>query len=154
MSKIKIMDMVLANMIAAGEVIERPASVIKELMENSIDANANVIKVEVNNIGLKSIIITDNGLGMTKDDLSKSFLRHATSKVINKTDLERIKTLGFRGEALAAIASVSKLNLQSKTKLETGNYIKVIDSKITEEGIVGIIQGTKIIVSDLFYNTP
>ncbi len=154
MTNIKIMDMVLANMIAAGEVVERPASVVKELMENAIDANANLIIVEVNNIGLESISVTDNGDGMAKDDLDKSFLRHATSKVTNKNDLERIRSLGFRGEALAAIASVSNLTISSKLKNGDGNYIEVKDSKIVKEGILPMNKGTKVIVSDLFYNTP
>lgn len=154
MRKIALMDMALANLIAAGEVVERPASVVKELVENAIDASATNILVEINHIGLGSIIVTDNGTGMDKDDLHLSFLRHATSKVFSKSDLNQISTLGFRGEALPSIASVAKLEIQSRVKNQDGNYVKIENSKVIEAGSASMNVGTKVIVSELFYNTP
>ncbi|WP_035369455.1 DNA mismatch repair endonuclease MutL, partial [Acholeplasma hippikon] len=154
MNRIAIMDMSLANMIAAGEVVERPSSVVKELVENAIDAHATLITIEINNIGLDSIIVTDNGSGMTLDDLKLSFLRHATSKVFKKDDLNHIETLGFRGEALPSIASVAKLTIQSRTENSDGYFIHVENSKLVDEGSIAMNQGTKVIVKELFYNTP
>lgn len=154
MSVIKQMDEKLANMIAAGEVVERPASIIKELVENSIDAKATTIDIFVKDLGLKEIKVLDNGVGIHKDDLKKAFLRHATSKVFKQEDLMRINTLGFRGEALAAIVSVSKVTLKSRKNDSDGYYVKFVDSKVIEEGKVSLNEGTEITVNDLFYNTP
>ena len=113
MGKIKVLDASLANMIAAGEVVERPSSVVKELMENALDANASEIEVQIYGAGREKIIIRDNGSGMNKEDLQLAFTRHATSKIQTKSDLFNISTLGFRGEALPSIAAVSKVTLQS-----------------------------------------
>lgn len=132
MAIIKVMDTILANKIAAGEVVERCASVVKELVENSIDANSNDIKVELIESGVKMIRVTDNGKGMDKEDAVNCFLRHATSKLKTEEDLFRINTLGFRGEALASIASVSKVKLTTCASdigtivnIEGGNIIDV-----------------------------
>src|SRR5699024_11318488 len=123
----------LANKIAAGEVVERPASVVKELVENSIDANSSFIKVEVEEAGLRKISITDNGDGITEADCKKAFLRHATSKIQYDADLFHIESLGFRGEALASIASVSKLKMETSTGEEAGTSIYLEGGKILEE---------------------
>jgi len=154
MKNIAIMDMALANTIAAGEVVERPASVVKELVENAIDAEAKNITIEVNNMGLESIIVTDDGFGMSKENLHKAFLRHATSKIFKLSDLNDIRSLGFRGEALPSILSVSKIEIMSRTKDSDGYYLKLMDSKVVDEGVAVLNQGTKIIVKELFYNTP
>src|SRR5690554_3585312 len=154
MKNIAIMDMALANTIAAGEVVERPASVIKELVENAIDANAKNITVEVYQMGLESIIVTDDGFGMDKSNLHKAFLRHATSKIFKVSDLNDIRSLGFRGEALPSIASVAKIEMISRTENSDAYFIKLEDSKIVDEGIAVSNQDTKIIVKELFYNTP
>ncbi|HHT55709.1 MAG TPA: DNA mismatch repair endonuclease MutL [Acholeplasma sp.] len=154
MSVIKQMDEKLANMIAAGEVVERPASIIKELVENSIDANATTIDIFILNNGLKEIKIVDNGIGLNEVDAQKAFLRHATSKISTEQDLTRIKTLGFRGEALAAILSVSKVTLKSRQKNSNGHYVKYEDSKLIASGVDSLNEGTEITINDLFYNTP
>src|SRR5690554_4667425 len=154
MKNIAIMDMALANTIAAGEVVERPASVVKELVENAIDANAKNIVIEVHNMGLESISVTDDGFGMSKENLHKAFLRHATSKIFKISDLNDIKSLGFRGEALPSILSVSKIEIMSRTDDSDGYYLKWEDSKIVDEGVAVLNKGTKIIVRELFYNTP
>lgn len=154
MSKIQVMDMKLANMIAAGEVIERPASVIKELVENALDAQATVIKIEVNQVGLESIIVTDNGTGMDKDDCHQAFLRHATSKLKIKEDLYQIKSLGFRGEALPSIASVAKVKLESRMKNSEGYFVYYVQNECIDQGLSSLNIGTKVTVSELFYNTP
>lgn len=154
MSVIKQMDERLANMIAAGEVVERPASIIKELVENSIDAHASQISINVIENGLKEIKVTDNGIGMSNIDAKKAFLRHATSKIKTEYDLERIKTLGFRGEALAAILSVSKITLKTRQEDTEGYFVEYKDSKLINEGLATLNLGTEISVSDLFYNTP
>ncbi len=155
MSKIQILDKIITNRIAAGEVVERPASVIKELFENSIDAGADKILIEIEEGGTKSISITDNGGGIEFDDVKTAFLPHSTSKIKNLEDLENIATLGFRGEALASIASVSQVEIITKTK---NNLVAA--KLIVEGGEFGKIEettfsnGTKIIVKNLFYNTP
>jgi DNA mismatch repair protein MutL len=154
MPNIKLMSTQLANMIAAGEVVEHPSHVIKELVENAIDANAKHIKIEVTDEGLSSIRIEDDGIGMDEMDLKMSILRHATSKISEISELSSMRTLGFRGEALAAIASVSKMEISSKTSQSEG--LKMI----VESGLVQSIQpcamnqGTSIQVEHLFYNTP
>ncbi|MCK9235918.1 MAG: DNA mismatch repair endonuclease MutL, partial [Acholeplasmataceae bacterium] len=115
MTKILKMDERLANMIAAGEVVERPSSIVKELVENAIDADANVIRIEIFDVGMTKIQVTDNGSGMNLEDALLAFERHATSKIKTEYDLSRIHTLGFRGEALAAIQAVAKVTLKTKT---------------------------------------
>lgn len=154
MSVIKQMDEKLANMIAAGEVVERPASVVKELVENSIDANATVIEIELINNGLKEIKVIDNGFGLNEEDAKLAFFRHATSKISNEYDLSHIKTLGFRGEALAAILSVSKITLKSRQKNNNGHFVTYENSNLIDNGMATLNEGTEIIVRDLFYNTP
>ncbi len=153
MNKIRVMDVNLANQIAAGEVIERPASVIKELVENSIDAHAKVIQIKANNAGRTYISVEDDGDGMDRDDASKAFLRHATSKIYDEFDLFRIKTLGFRGEALASIAAISHVKMITSTGKVVGSEITIHADQMT---IIDapLRQGTMIEVSELFYNTP
>ncbi len=153
MSVIKIMDEVLANKIAAGEVVERCASVVKELVENSIDAGSTEIKVELEEAGTKEIKVIDNGKGMEEDDAVLAFSRHATSKINDEEDLFRLTTLGFRGEALASIAAVSKVDLKTSTG-EVGTHVIISGGRIqlVEKGDAR--KGTIISVSKLFYNTP
>lgn len=152
MGQIKKLPEELVAKIAAGEVIERPASVVKELVENSIDAKADKISVVVKNGGKDEIRVSDNGIGMSKNDLELSIERHATSKINNEEDLYEIKTLGFRGEALASIASVSNLSIITKKADEnTGFRLQYPEYKIEE---VAAKNGTTVIVKDLFYNTP
>ncbi len=154
MSIIKQMNNKLANMIAAGEVINRPASVVKELIENSIDADASSISVEITEMGMQSIIVTDNGNGMDFLDAHLAFDRHATSKVIDERDLGHINTLGFRGEALAAISSVAKVTLKTRQVDQEGIEVIFHGSKFVSDGVATLNQGTIIEVNDLFYNTP
>ena len=144
----------LANKIAAGEVVERPASVVKELVENSIDAKSNFIHIEVEEAGLRKIAVSDDGEGMSKEDCKRAFLRHATSKIKYDTDLFHIKSLGFRGEALASIASVSKLTLKSSQGNEAATMLYLEGGEIVKETKAEARKGTEIIVEDLFYNTP
>lgn len=153
MGKIHIMDEWLSNKIAAGEVVERPASVVKELVENAIDAGSTQIEVFLEEAGLASIQVTDNGSGMDEEDALKSFARHATSKIVNEHDLFRIRTLGFRGEALASIASVSKIHL--KTFDGTSGIEVVLEGGIERaRHAAPSRRGTDITVSQLFFNTP
>lgn len=155
MSRINVLDDVTSNKIAAGEVVERPSSVVKELIENSIDANAKNIQIEIKDGGSTLIRIIDDGDGIHKDDLKKAFLPHATSKIKNVEDIFSILSLGFRGEALASIASVAKVNLKSKTAdSEFGRGIVVEGGKILSEEECGCNDGTQIDVTDLFYNVP
>jgi len=155
MSKIKLLDKTVSNMIAAGEVVERPASVIKELLENSIDAEAKHITVEIKNGGVKYIRVADDGIGMTKEDAELSLLRHATSKIEKAEDLDAILTLGFRGEALASIAAVSNMEIYTKARDEKeGTLIKSSCGDIIDKADAGCPFGTTIIVRDLFINTP
>ena len=155
MGKIVLLDELTINQIAAGEVIERPASVVKELVENSIDAGATSINIEVKNGGIKQIRITDNGSGIAEDDLRFAFERHATSKIRTAEDLESVKSMGFRGEALASIAAISHIELITRTAEEfMGNKIIVEGGDIIEQEETGAQKGTTIIVSNLFYNTP
>ena len=153
MAIIKVMDTILANKIAAGEVVERCASVVKELVENSIDANSNDIKVELIESGVKMIRVTDNGKGMDKEDAVNCFLRHATSKLKTEEDLFHINTLGFRGEALASIASVSKVKLTTCAS-DIGTIVNIEGGKIIDVKNGGARVGTIIEVNDLFFNTP
>lgn len=145
---------ILANKIAAGEVVERPASVVKELLENSIDAHSTVIKVVVEEAGLRKIKITDNGLGMDAEDAERAFLRHATSKIQTENDLFHVKTLGFRGEALASIAAVSQLTIKTATGDGAGTFLSIEGGRVVERDLADARQGTEITVENLFFNTP
>ena len=152
MGKIVLLDEITINQIAAGEVIERPASVVKELMENSIDAGATSITVEVQAGGIKKIKIIDNGSGMTEDDLEFAFERHATSKIRAAKDLEVVKSMGFRGEALASIAAIAHVEMATKTADEDiGHKIVLEGGKILEKEEVGTKTGTTITVTNLFF---
>ena len=153
MAVIKVMDELLANKIAAGEVVEKCASVVKELVENSIDANSNEIKIDLIESGTKEIKVTDNGIGMEKEDAVLAFQRHATSKLKTEDDLYHIETLGFRGEALASIASVSKVTLKT-CKNEVGTTVEIQGGKIISVENSDARTGTSISVRELFYNTP
>ena len=145
----------VANLIAAGEVVERPASVVKELLENAVDAGASQVTVEIRDGGMTFIRITDNGCGMLPEDARTAFLRHATSKLRSAEDLAAIATMGFRGEALAAIASVSRIDLLTKTPGSiSGTSLTLEAGTITEESEAGCPDGTTMIVRDLFFNTP
>jgi len=152
--KIVQMSDALANKIAAGEVVERPASVVKELVENSIDANSTWIKVDIKEAGLEEIKVTDNGDGMSEEDSERAFLPHATSKIRNESDLFHVKTLGFRGEALASIASVSKLTVKSSEGDKAGIQLILEGGKIIDKKKSDARRGTEITVNDLFFNTP
>lgn len=153
MSVIKVMDEVLANKIAAGEVVEKCASVVKELVENSIDAGSTEIKVELKEAGTKEIKVIDNGKGMDENDAVLAFSRHATSKINDEEDLFRLTTLGFRGEALASIASVSKVDLKTSMG-DVGTHVVINGGKIITVEKGDARKGTIITVSELFYNTP
>ena len=145
----------IANLIAAGEVVERPASVVKELLENAVDAGASKVTVEIRNGGMTFLRVTDNGCGMTPEDTRTAFLRHATSKLRSAEDLAAIGTLGFRGEALAAIASVSRIDIMTKTAgALVGASLQLEAGQIIDEEEAGCPEGTTIVVRDLFYNTP
>ena len=155
MSKINLLDSQISNMIAAGEVLERPASAVKELVENSIDAGASRIFVEVEGSGKKLIRIIDNGSGMDREDAKLAIIRHATSKIKEANDLNAIATLGFRGEALASICAVSRVEIITKTENETeGTRLVVEGGEIKEIEDIGCNNGTIITISDLFFNTP
>ena len=153
MSKIKVMDEVLANKIAAGEVVEKTMNVVKELVENSIDAKSNEITIKLIDSGVKEIEVSDNGIGMDPDDAKIAFSRHATSKLTKLDDLFYIESLGFRGEALPSIASVSNVRLKTSDG-KTGTLITINGGKDLKEERADLQQGTTITVSDLFYNTP
>ena len=145
----------VANLIAAGEVVERPASVVKELLENAVDAGATKVVVEIRDGGMTFLRVTDNGCGMAAEDARTAFLRHATSKLRNAEDLAAIATMGFRGEALAAIASVSRIDLMTKTAgAVSGTSLQLEAGNIIDESEAGCPEGTTIIVRDLFFNTP
>ena len=153
MGKIKVMDNILANKIAAGEVVEKCVSVVKELTENSVDAGADEIKIEVVEAGTKLIRVVDNGSGMEHDDALISFQRHATSKLLDEMDLFRISSLGFRGEALPSIASVSNVTLKTCAS-NLGTKIEISGGKLISDEVSDSRHGTEIIVRDLFFNTP
>ena len=155
MAKINILDFQVANMIAAGEVVDRPASVVKELVENSIDAGATAVDVEIRRGGVSYIRVTDNGCGMSREDAELCFLRHATSKIKEAKDLDGIRTLGFRGEALAAISSVSQIELFTRPEREpVGTRIECACGRITEVADAGCKKGTSMLVKELFANVP
>ncbi|WMW21927.1 DNA mismatch repair endonuclease MutL [Methanolobus mangrovi] len=154
-SRIRLLDESTINKIAAGEVIERPASVVKELIENSVDAHASEVRVEIGGYGTKSILVVDNGVGMSHTDASLAFKKHATSKINTIEDLDRILTMGFRGEALASIASVAKVELVTRQEDSIGGTKVVVDgSGIRNISSAGTAVGTSILVNDLFYSTP
>src|SRR6266576_3360737 len=155
MGKIHVLSEAVANKIAAGEVVERPASVVKELLENSLDAASTRIKIQVEAGGKKLIQITDNGCGMVRDDAMLAFERHATSKLKNAEDLLSVSTLGFRGEALPSIASVSRLHLETRAAEEpSGTVVEIDGGTIYKIEEAGLPIGTSISIRDLFFNTP
>ncbi|MBR7163018.1 MAG: ATP-binding protein, partial [Clostridia bacterium] len=155
MAKINLLDPSVFNMISAGEVVERPASVVKELVENAIDAGATEIDITFIDGGLKRIQVSDNGIGIDKDDIRSAFLPHATSKLSRIRDLETLSTLGFRGEALASIASVSEVTLISKTANDdVASYLYLVGGKVVDERVDSRANGTTMTVENLFYNTP
>jgi len=154
MNNIKILDSSLIDQIAAGEVVERPASILKELLENSIDADSKNIKIKIKGGGIKSIQVIDDGIGISKKDINLAFTRHATSKINNIKDLNSIESLGFRGEALPSIASISQVELTSTIKDNLGCTIKINGGKTISIKSKKANQGTAITVSNIFYNTP
>ena len=155
MSKIHQLDPHVADLIAAGEVVERPASVVKELTENAIDAGASTVTVEIQRGGMSYIRVTDDGSGIEAEDCLTAFLRHATSKIRTEYDLEAIGTLGFRGEALAAIAAVSRVELMTRTAgAESGTALLLDGGIVRRQEEAGCPRGTTLIVRDLFFNTP
>lgn len=154
-NKINVLDDLTINKIAAGEVVERPSSVVKELIENSIDANSSKVTIEIVDGGKKLIRITDDGIGILSSEVDKSFLRHATSKIKRLEDLDNLYSLGFRGEALASISSVSKLEMITKTKDEPiGTKVVLEGGKVILKEPIGCVNGTTLIISDIFFNTP
>lgn len=154
MPTIRQLDPHVADLIAAGEVVERPASVVKELMENAIDAGANAITVEIAHGGMALIRVTDDGCGIAPDQCQTAFLRHATSKISSEYDLEAIGTLGFRGEALAAIAAVSRVELLTNQGQGLGTALSLEGGQLVEQEEAGCPKGTTMLVRDLFFNTP
>ena len=154
MGKINILSAELSNKIAAGEVVERPSSVVKELVENSIDAGSTNIKIIIKEFGIQQIRIIDNGSGISNDDLARAFLRHATSKISADYDLFHIETLGFRGEALASISSVSKVTIKSCAGEAQGKILVLEGGKVASEEYYAPIKGTDLSVENLFYNPP
>src|SRR5437763_3193296 len=155
MGRIRVLSDNVANKIAAGEVVERPSSIVKELLENSLDAGATRIRIEVEAGGRKLIAITDNGCGMGQDDAMLAFERHATSKIHDADDLLNISTLGFRGEALPSIASVSRLKLETRAPDEkAGTVIEIAGGKMQRVEEAGLPAGTAIEIRDLFFNIP
>src|SRR5947199_6117335 len=155
MGRIHVLSETVANQIAAGEVVEWPASVVKEMLENSLDAGSTRIKISVEAGGKKLIQIPDNGCGMVRDDAMLAFERHATSKIKNAQDLLSVSTLGFRGEALPSIASVSRLRLETRAAEEpSGTVVEINGGKIFKVEEAGLPLGTSITVRDLFFNTP
>ena len=155
MADIQVLDQKTIDQIAAGEVIERPSSVVKELVENSIDSGATAVTVEVKGGGLSFLRVTDNGAGIKKDEVKLAFLRHATSKLVTVEDLLSISSLGFRGEALASIAAVAQVEMITKTADDvTGLRYQIHGGKEISSEEIGAPGGTTIIVRNLFYNTP
>ena len=155
MGLIAILDDNTINKIAAGEVVDRPASIVKELVENSIDAGATHISVEIKNGGITYIKISDNGKGIAADDVEIAFERHATSKIRKESDILKITSLGFRGEALASVASIAKVTMETKTKDEpTGTRIVIEGGKTLELEEIASNKGTSITVENVFFNVP
>ncbi|MBA1393146.1 DNA mismatch repair protein MutL, partial [Lactobacillus sp. XV13L] len=154
MAKIRELPVNLTNQIAAGEVIERPASVVKELVENALDAGSTRIRVEITDAGLKQIVVQDNGAGIARDQIDLAFTRHATSKIKNERDLFNIATLGFRGEALASIAAVSHCEILTNSTGTNGTRAEFAAGVKQLQEDAAAPQGVQITVRDLFYNTP
>lgn len=155
MAQINVLSKETIDKIAAGEVVERPSSVVKELLENALDAGATVVTVEIKEGGISFLRVTDNGCGIEKDQVSKAFLRHATSKINTVEDLIHIASLGFRGEALSSIAAVSKLELITKVGRDLTGIRYLIEGGVEKEAEeIGAPDGTTIIVRNLFFNTP
>ena len=155
MPRINVLPKAVAELIAAGEVVERPASVVKELVENAIDAKATAVSVEIKNGGIKYIRVTDNGCGILREDVKSAFISHATSKIQSADDLNSIFTLGFRGEALPSVAAVSRLSVLTKTaEEEIGTSFVIEGGQAGDTEDAGCPDGTTIIVRDLFFNTP
>ena len=154
MSNIRILDEKTAGKIAAGEVIERPAGVLKELLENAVDAGASCINITIEGSGKDLIRINDNGCGMNEEDLALSVLRHATSKIGSFGDLEHLNTFGFRGEALYSVAAVSRMALTSCTGEGPGNRLEIHAGKVVSKSPAPSIKGTTVEIRDLFFNTP
>ena len=155
MGKIQVLSEQIANRIAAGEVVERPASIVKELVENSLDANASAITVSILDGGIREIRVTDNGEGIAEEDMPLTILKHATSKIYKLQDLDRIYSMGFRGEALASIAAVSMLSIKSRVRAsDAGTELSAKGGKIEYIRQAGLPEGTSVIVENLFYNTP
>ena len=155
MSRIKVLSQYTANQIAAGEVVERPASIVKELVENAIDAGASTITIETKGGGLESIRVVDSGSGIAAEDAETAFLRHATSKISTAEDLSHIETLGFRGEALASIAAVAHVTLKTRTEEEeAGTLLRISGGTVQEKCEIGIPNGTTLEVENLFFNVP
>mgnify|MGYP000170662521 CR=1 FL=1 len=145
----------IANQIAAGEVIQRPSSAVKELLENAVDAGATEIKLIITDSGKASVTVIDNGKGMSETDARMAFERHATSKISNIEDLFRIKTMGFRGEALASIAAVAQVELKTKQSTETlGTFIEIENSRVLKQEACAAPNGTSISMKNLFFNVP
>ena len=155
MDIIKILPKHVSNQIAAGEVIQRPASAVKEMLENSLDAGCTEIKLLIKNAGKKLIQVVDNGCGMSKSDVRKCFIRHATSKIENAEDLFNITSMGFRGEAMSSIAAISQVEINTKlTDQQTGTYLRIEGGKIEEVKESSTTDGTSIKVKNIFYNVP
>ena len=155
MQKIQLLDQKTINKIAAGEVVESPKSVVKELTENAMDAGASTVTVEIKEGGISYIRVTDNGCGIPKEQVKEAFLRHATSKLSQIEDLEHLYTMGFRGEALASIAAVSQVEMTTRTKdEETGTRIEISAGEVKSFQDVACTEGTTVIVRNLFYNVP
>lgn len=155
MSKIHVLSQALSNQIAAGEVLERAASAVKELVENSLDAGATAIEIEIDDGGRKHLSVSDNGCGMTREDVELSILRHATSKISSSSDLASIATMGFRGEALASMAAVSRMSITTqRPEDETGTLLRVEGAEVVECRETAAPAGTQIVLEDLFFNTP
>ena len=154
MAEIRELSSTISDQIAAGEVIERPSSVVKELLENAIDAGSTQIKIKFLQAGLKEIVIEDNGSGIAADQIELAFRRHATSKIATTADLFKIQTLGFRGEALASISAVAQVEIITNTGDIDGIVARFADGELQDKEPIAAKRGTKIIVQNLFYNTP
>ena len=155
MSQIQVLSPVLSNQLAAGEVLERASSAIKELIENSLDAGATAIEIEIEDGGKKRMMVSDNGCGMTMEDAKLCILRHATSKIRTTQDLAAIATMGFRGEALASMAAVARMTITTQRRDEDmGTFLRVEGAEILECRETAAPVGTQIVLEDLFFNTP